>query len=66
MEFDDLTLPELMQKHSENVIKINELAEISSYMCNKINNERIQRAKIISDLQLKQIEIDNLIKIRNV
>lgn len=61
---DNLTLPELTQKHSDNEIKINELTELN-YMGNSYNQERVEKRKIYSDLLIEQERIYDLIKIKS-
>lgn len=62
---DNLPLLELMQKHSDNELIINELSKLD-YMGNIYNNVRIEKRKILSDLLIEQEYIYNLINIKNV
>jgi hypothetical protein len=63
--FDNLTLPELTQKHLNNEIIINELTQLD-YMGNIYNDVRIEKRKILSDLLIEQETIYNLVKMKNV
>jgi hypothetical protein len=62
---DNLSLPQLIQKHSDNELIINELTQLD-YMGNIYNDARIEKRKILSDLLIEQETIYNLIKMKNV
>jgi len=62
---ENLTLPELIQKHSDNEIIINEQSTLD-YMGNIYNDVRIEKRKILSDLLIEQEKLFDLIKIKNV
>ena len=63
---DNLTLPELREKYFVYEKKIVEAVEIKTVWFNQMNEERMQKEKIISELQAEQRNVYDLIKMKTV